>query len=235
MLDRDELAWLDAQLTGDVEHLFVGTSLPFLLPPGLHDLEAIDEVLPSRSGGGLVARLAERVRQTVDLEHWAAFNDGFDEVFESVMDVARGSRGRPPATITFLSGDVHNSYVAEVTDAAARHGARSRIVQAVCSPIRNPMPRGLRVMMSAFARGLVRPMRAIASRSKRVPEPAYPWRVTDGPWFDNVLAEVQVEGRDLSFVWRSGVVEDDEARPTVRTVARVRVEGTGERSPAVTT
>jgi hypothetical protein len=225
MLDPDELAWLDEQLTGDVDHLFVGTSLPFLLPPGLHDLEAIDEVLASRSGGGLVPRLAERVRQVVDLEHWAAFNEGFAEVFESVMDVARGNRGRAPATITFLSGDVHNSYVAEVLD-GARHGARSRIVQAVCSPIRNPMPRGLRVMMSAFARSLVRPMRAIASRSKRVPEPAYPWRVTAGPWFDNCLAEVQIEGSDLSFVWRGGEIRGgDDLHPVLTTVGRVQVAG----------
>ena len=46
MLDPDELAWLDAQLTGEVDHLLIGTSLPFLLPPGLHDLEAIDEAAP---------------------------------------------------------------------------------------------------------------------------------------------------------------------------------------------
>lgn len=235
MLDSDELAWLDEQLTGDVDHLFVGTSLPFLLPPGLHDLEAIDEVLASRSGGGLVSRLAERVRQKVDLEHWAAFNDGFDEVFEMVMDVARGNRGRPPATVVFLSGDVHNSYVAEVTD-GSRHGASSRIIQAVCSPIRNPMPMGMRIMMSAFARSLVRPMRAIAGRSRRVPDPAYPWRVTEGPWFDNCLAQVQVEGRDLMFVWRAGeVVDGDHLHPTVTTVATARVAGVPVPSPAVPT
>jgi hypothetical protein len=235
MLDPDELAWLDEQLTGDVDHLFVGTSLPFLLPPGLHDLEAIDEVLASRSGGGLVSRLAERVRQKVDLEHWAAFNDGFDEVFEMVMDVARGNRGRAPATVVFLSGDVHNSYVAEVTD-GSRQGASSRIIQAVCSPIRNPMPMGLRIMMSAFARSLVRPMRAIAGRSRRVPDPVYPWRVTEGPWFDNCLAQVQVEGRDLSFVWRAGeVVDGDDLHPTVTTVARARVAGAPAPSPAVPT
>ena len=224
MLDPEELRWLDDQLTGDVDHLFVGTSLPFLLPPGLHDFEAIDEVLASRNGHGPVARLAERLRQVVDLEHWAAFNAGFDDVFERVMEVARGHRGRAPATITFLSGDVHNSYVAEVTD-RERHGARSRILQVVCSPIRNPMPRGMRVMMSAFVRGFGRPMGAIASRSRRVPDPAYPWQVTDGPWFDNCLAEVGVEDRDLRLVWRAGEVEGDDVRPRLREVARLRVEG----------
>ena len=226
MLDPDEMSWLSEQLTGDVEHLLVGTSLPFLLPPGLHDLEAIDEVLATGAHGRLVAQGAEKVRRTVDLEHWAAFNGGFAEVFELVMEVARGGRGEAPASVVFLSGDVHNSYVAEVLEARTRYGARSRVLQAVCSPIRNPMPRGLRVMMSLFARGLVRPMRAVAGSSKRVPDPAYPWRVTDGPWFDNCLAELTVQGRDLAIVWRGGEVRDgDDAHPVLTTVASVRLPG----------
>jgi hypothetical protein len=226
MLDPDEMAWLDEQLTGDVEHLFIGTSLPFLLPPGLHDFEAIDEVLAEGAHGRLVGTVAERGRRSIDLEHWAAFNEGFAEVFDIVMDVARGNRGRAPSTIAFLSGDVHNSYVAEVTDAAARHGAQSRIVQAVCSPIRNPMPRAVRVMMSAFARSLVRPMRFIAERSKHVPDPAYPWLVTDGPWFDNCLAEATVQGSDLAIVWRGGEVRGgDDLHPVLTTVGAVRVPG----------
>ena len=140
------------------------------------------------------------------------------------MQVARGERGRAPASIVFLSGDVHNSYVAEVVDARSRHGARSRVVQAVCSPVRNPMPRGVRVMMSLFARGLVRPMRFLAGHSRHVPDPVYPWQVTDGPWFDNCLAELTVQGRDLAIVWRGGEVRDgDDAHPVLTTVASVRL------------
>ena len=114
MLDDDELAWLGEQLTGDLDHLFIGTSLPFLLPPGLHDAEAISEALAGPGRSRPVRRATEVVRQAVDLEHWGAFSSGFVEVFELVMSVARGERGRPPATITFLSGDVHHSYVADV-------------------------------------------------------------------------------------------------------------------------
>jgi phosphodiesterase/alkaline phosphatase D-like protein len=228
MLDRDEMHWLDEQLTGDVDHLLIGTSLPFLLPPGLHDLEVIDEVLAMGTHGRVIAKGAEKARQSIDLEHWAAFNDGFVEVFDSVMEVARGQRGAAPATVVFLSGDVHHSYVAEVLDARSRHGASSRVVQAVCSPIRNPMPRGIRVMMSAFARSLVRPMRFLVERSRHVPDPAYPWRVTDGPWFDNCLAELTVQGRDLSLVWRGGEVRDgDDAHPALTTIGSVRLPASG--------
>ena len=203
MLDATEMRWLDDTLRGGHRHVFVGTSLPFLLPPGLHDLEAIDESLAQGAWGPRVAGPAERVRRAIDLEHWAAFADGFDEVSDMVMDLARGRRGDPPGTITFLSGDVHNSYLAEVTD-PGRHGARSRVVQAVCSPIRNPMPRGVRVMMSLFARSLVRPMRFLAGHSRRVPDPRYPWTVTEGPWFDNNLAVCRVEEEALDLAWFTG-------------------------------
>ena len=223
MLDEDEMAWLDEQLRGDVRHLFIGTSLPFLLPPGLHDFEAMDEQVAQHAYGRTLGRAGERLRRLIDLEHWAAFNEGFEQVFEMVMSVARGERGRAPEMITFLSGDVHNSYLAEVVD-AQQYGARSRIVQAVCSPMRNPMPGAIRAFMSLFARGLVRPMRAIAGRSSKVPDPRYPWKVTRGPWFDNNLAVVEVHGDALLFRWWTGEVEgDDHEHPTTRVVAEVVV------------
>lgn len=219
MLDDDELAWLDEQMTGDVDHLFIGTSLPFLLPPGLHDTEAISESLAGPQRPRLVRRGAEVVRQMVDLEHWGAFQSGFVEVFDLVMSLARGERGTAPETIVFLSGDVHHSYVAEVTDPES-HGARSRIVQAVCSPIRNPMPRTVRVLMSQMAKGLVRPMRWLATRTRGVEDPRYPWEVTAGPWFDNNLAVAEVEDDALRLRWVTG---DDSAGgdPVLRTVASV--------------
>ena len=223
MLDDDELAWLDEQMTGDLDHLFVGTSLPFLLPPGLHDAEAISESFARPDRSQPVHRATEALRQLVDLEHWGAFQSGFTEVFDLVMSVARGERGTAPGTITFLSGDVHHSYVAEVTDPAS-HGARSRIVQAVCSPIRNPMPRALRVLMSQMAKGLVRPMRWLAARTDGVPELRYPWELTEGPWFDNNLAMAQVQDGRLTMRWVTGdVVDGDDAHPRLRVVSTVEI------------
>ena len=220
MLDADEMHWVDEVLQGGVRHLFVGTSLPFLLPPGLHDFEAMDEVVAQGGYGRTLAHAGEKLRRSIDLEHWAAFNEGFDELFELVMQVARGERGPAPQTVTFLSGDVHNSYLAEVSD-PLRLGAQSRIVQAVCSPIRNPMPRGVRVFMSLFAKSLVRPMRFLAQRSAKVPDPAYPWTVTEGPWFDNNIAFVTVRPQGLELTWATGVVEDDPSHPRLEQVSSV--------------
>ncbi|NNG36115.1 alkaline phosphatase D family protein [Nakamurella aerolata] len=242
MLSPGELDWLGDQLTLDREqqpglrHMLIGTSLPFLLPPGMHDLEAIDETVASGGYGKVLAALGEKLRRSLDMEHWAAFNSGFDEVADMVMALARGERGPVPDTVTFLSGDVHNSYVAQVID-AAQYGAKAPIVQAVCSPIRNPMPRVVRVLMSQFARGLVRPMRFIAGHAKKVPDPQYPWAVTSGPWFDNCLAELSVHGPDLRMVWRGGVVRgDDPADPSlVQVGAAVVAGGASGAGPAETT
>ncbi|NYF97860.1 alkaline phosphatase D family protein [Janibacter cremeus] len=234
MLDVDELAWLDEQLVGGVQHLFIGTSVPYLLPPGLHDAESIGESLAGPGRGALVRKGAEAVRRTVDLEHWAAFQSGFQEVFDLVLSVAKGERGPAPSTITFLSGDVHHSYVAEVDTSAA--DVRSRIVQAVCSPIRNPMPLGIRMLMSQMAKSLVRPMRWWAHRTAGVDDPPLTWQLTAGPWFDNNLAvaEVDDDGRGLALSWFTGdLVEGGD--PVVRTVSSVRVDGltapTGSRDP----
>ena len=223
MLDDEEMAWLDERLRGDTTHLLIGTSLPFLLPPGLHDLEAWNEVVAQHGYGPRLGAVAERMRQAIDLEHWAAFNDAFERVFEMVMEVARGERGSAPATVTFLSGDVHNSYLAEVSS-VGRYGATSRVVQAVCSPIRNPMPIPVRVVMSLFAKGLAGPMRFVAGRSRRVPDPRYPWDVTHGPWFDNNLAVCEIDGPRLHLRWFTGRVDDaDPDRPRTAVVAEVRI------------
>ncbi len=62
-LDDAEMAWLDEQMRGDVDHLLIGTSLPFLLSPGLHYVEALDEALAGglgRAGAGSARSSAAR-------------------------------------------------------------------------------------------------------------------------------------------------------------------------------
>lgn len=225
MLDETEVAWLEEHLRGDVDHLLLGTSLPFLLPPGIHDLEAWNEAMCSGAWGSRVARWGEKLRQAVDLEHWAAFGHGFDQVIEATMQVARGQRGRAPATVVFLSGDVHNSYVTRLDD-EHDHGARSQIVQAVCSPIRNPLPRHVRVLQGGLARGLATPMRALVRWSRKVPEASYPWSITDGPWFDNNLALLRVHQERVELSWRHGVIDEDPWHPRLEEVAVVQIDGT---------
>ncbi len=57
MLDPEEMAWLDEQMRGGFRHLLVGTSLPFLLSPGLHHLEAWNEALVHGAWGDRSAQV----------------------------------------------------------------------------------------------------------------------------------------------------------------------------------
>jgi hypothetical protein len=204
-----------------VDHLFVGTSLPFLIAPGIHDLEAINEAMSEGAWGRRVGRVGERMRRALDLEHWAAFQEGFADVLGRVLEVARGERGKRPGTITFLSGDVHNSYVTQVAAGDVGAGA-SHVVQVVCSPIRNPLPRGVRVGQALLGKGLARPLNLLVRRSSKVPTAPVRWTVTHGPWFDNTLATVEVRGRGLVVRWDTGRVRDDRFdEPELHQIARI--------------
>jgi hypothetical protein len=228
ILDRAEMDWLDGRLQGGFDHLLVGTSLPFLMAPGLHHAESFSEALCNGVWGKTAARLGERLRQAIDLEHWGAFQQGFQQVADMVIDVAGGGRGPAPQTVTFLSGDVHHSYVStarpdpEVTD----RRTTSRIVQAVCSPIRNPLPAPMqRVTTWGTRPRLGNAVRRLA-RWAKVPAPPLAWSIARGPWYDNNLAvlEVQPEG-GLELRWYAGDVEGRPTeQPLLRTVAEVVID-----------
>jgi hypothetical protein len=224
MLDDEELAWLDRQMRGGAEHLLVGTSLPFLLPTGLQHLEAFSEALAAGAWGRLGRRAGERMRQGADLEHWGAFQDSFQQVARMAVEVARGDRGAAPRTVTFLSGDVHHSYVSQVTDLAAS----GTIVQAVCSPIRNPLPRPIRFATAALSYGVAGPLGALAARSAKVQDAPFRWDRVKGPWFDNNLATLEVKPEGLEMWWAKGTVHGDEHdRPRLERVATVLVDNDG--------
>ncbi|WP_439939571.1 alkaline phosphatase D family protein [Nocardia sp. N13] len=232
MLDRDEAAWLDEQLRGDVDHLLVGTSLPFLLARGLHHLEAFSEALAQGAWGDRGARMGEKLRQTVDLEHWGAFQNSFQQLAHQTIDVAAGRRGRAPSTVTFLSGDVHHSYVSEAWPVEPGRHVESTILQAVCSPIRNPLSRNMRFATAVLSYGIAGPVGRLASRSTRVPDPPLDWHYAEGPWFDNNLACLQLDGPSLRMWWVTGEVHDgDHERPRLAKVASYALDADGNPPP----
>lgn len=223
LLDEVELSWLDGQLRGDVKHLLIGTSLPFLLPAGMHYLEAWNEAVASGAWGRRAADLGEKLRQTVDLEHWGAFQKTFQAVAVMVEEVADGKRGTPPDTVTFLSGDVHHSYLAEVQ---REHWAgSSRIIQAVCSPIRNPLKRRMRFATAALSYAVAGPIGKVMSRSAKVPRAPFSWTYLAGPWFDNSIAVLEERPDGLAVRWYVGRVgrglfrRADHLHPRLTTIA----------------
>ena len=134
MLDKAEWSGWTPSCTGDVDHLLIGTSLPFLLAPGMHHLEAWTRRSPVGSGAGWRRASAESLRQGLDLEHWAAFDRSFRRLDRAAH--RRGLRplaGRAPSSVGLLSGDVHHAYVAEV-DAPGPRTWQSVVAHLTCSP-----------------------------------------------------------------------------------------------------
>jgi hypothetical protein len=114
MLGETEFAWVEEQVrdrsSGPVDHLVLGTSLPWLLPHAIGDLQSINQLAAARRGWR--GRLGERIRQVGDLEHWQAFRSSFDRLTAVITEAATGPDA--PASIDVLSGDVHHSYAAQV-------------------------------------------------------------------------------------------------------------------------
>jgi phosphodiesterase/alkaline phosphatase D-like protein len=198
MVDETEWAWLREQASGDVDHLVIGTSLPFMMPKGIHDLEGWNEAVCDGVWGRRAARVGEWIRQAVDLEHWAAFRTSFFDMAELVQEVA--TRENPPATVLFLSGDVHYSYLARARVPGAGAGA-SAVFQAVCSPIRNPLTRMLRYANVVAQFGVARLIGHVLASAARVPRSSLQWSIDEGPWFDNVLATLELDGRSATVRW----------------------------------
>jgi len=209
MLDEAEWRWLEETATGGFDHLLLATSVPWLLMPAMHDLEGWNEAVCNGAWGGLAKRVGEKVRQAVDLEHWAAFRESFARLGELQRAVGAGERGTPPATILTLSGDVHHAYLSEV---AFRQGSgvRSAVYQAVCSPFRNPLDDRERAVIRSTLSGPMKLLGRTMARAAGVVDADVRWRqVGDGPWFDNQFATLLIEGRSL-LMRLDKVMGDDE-------------------------
>jgi hypothetical protein len=186
----------------------VATSLPWLLGRGMHYAEAWSEAVAGGAWGSAFARVGERVRQNVDLEHWAAFGESFARLGELLRSVAAGERGAAPASVVVLSGDVHHAYLCEV--AFRRNGGvRSNVFQAVCSPYRNPLAKRERMIIRI---GMSRPFELVTrtlAAAAGVEEPDVRWRmVGDGPWFENQLATLRIDGRAIELRLEKAVPVD---------------------------
>jgi hypothetical protein len=202
MLSKAEQDWILARLDGDYDHLLIGTSLPWLMAPALHAVEAWNERMCEHPSAWR-RRLGERLRRAADLEHWPAFHASFGWLAGLVADLgqpashraAGGDPGRrePPATVCVLSGDVHHSYLCE---AAYPDAVRSRVYQVTCSPMFNRVPRSMRVAFRlSWSRAAERATRVVLGRLARVPEPPLSWRRLAGPVHGNALGSLLLDGR----------------------------------------
>ncbi|MET7813962.1 alkaline phosphatase D family protein [Streptomyces sp. NPDC005395] len=194
MLDPGEAAWLREQIMdgrGAYDHLLIGTSLPWLLPHLVHDVEAWNSAICGGERGARWARLGERIRRGADLEHWSAFPSSFTALGDLIAEAGTGPGA--PATVSVLSGDVHHAYVAEPSWPGRAPDAR--VAQLTCSPVHNSVPLSIRL---GFRFGWSAPARALGrriARHGRCAPPTVSWRRTGGPWFGNQIMTLTLRGR----------------------------------------
>ncbi|WP_306203843.1 alkaline phosphatase D family protein [Actinoplanes sp. RD1] len=225
MLPAAEWGWFLDQAHGDYDHLVIGSSLPWLMPPAIHHVEAWNE-FQADSRGPRRARYAEKLRRAFDLEHWAAFTRSFEALTELFRRLGEGTaEGRvgaggayaAPATINVLSGDVHHSYVAR---ADLGPTVRTPVHQLTCSPIHNQVPAFMRPLMRfSWSRAAAKGTRGLA-RSTGVPAPSLRWRRLAGPYFGNAISTLRTEG-PRADVRVEGTAKDGH----LFTVADLRLDG----------
>ncbi len=219
IVDEKEWEWVVEHATGDFDHLLIATTVPFLLSSGFHHLQAWSERVCDGAWGRAPARAMEKLRRAVDFDHWASFDDSFQLLRRLLEEVGAGQRGKAPASIVVLSGDVHHAYLAEM---AFRRGAgiESAAYQAVCSPYRNPLDRHERLAIEAgFTRAFAATTRALAGAAG-ARDPGLRWRLAEGPYFDNQVASLRLEGRRATMRLDKTVPGEEEERRLERVFER---------------
>lgn len=222
MIGPDEFDWITDQVSGDYRHLLIGTSLPWLLAPALHDIEAWNEMLCAGRRGRLIARMSEKLRRAADLEHWAAFGASFEKLSALIGAVGRGEYtddAPAPSTVCVLSGDVHHVYIAA---ASMPGGSRSAVYQLTCSPLHNRVPPAMRLAFRAgWSSVAERSVRMLIGAIARVPRPTVRWHRMVGPLFGNAVMSLTLDGPRAHIRLDQAGPRGD--RPGLREIVRLRL------------
>jgi PhoD-like phosphatase len=208
MVDDEEWAWIAEHSRGAFDHLIIASTLPVFMTPGIDGFEAWNEAVCSGAWGRPAARAGERIRRALDLEHWPAFQRSFRTMVELLAELATGPDA--PGTISFIGGDVHTAYVAEV---AIGGGQSSRIFQIVCSPFRNPLHAREQRVVRLFSTRLAGVLCRALARSAGVRRPDVSWRLVSPVTFDNSVAALELDERRALLTIRRSAPEADDGWP----------------------
>jgi phosphodiesterase/alkaline phosphatase D-like protein len=192
MLGDGEFEWIEQHADGDYDHLLIGSSLPWLMPHAINHLQSMNEVACRRPGWR--GRLAEKLRQAGDLEHWPSFRASYDRLSRLILRIAKSDA----ATVCVLSGDVHHVYAAR---ASFPEPVNAAVFQLTCSPVHNKVEQAMRpLFVMAWWRPLAAVLRLLMFRSPRIEPLPVEWRKVSGPYFGNAVATLRTDGRKAEMV-----------------------------------
>jgi len=209
MVDDDEWAFVVEQCSvDDARHVVIGTSLPVFVAGGIHDLQAWNERVCDGAWGRLGRRRGEKLRRSLDLDHWPAFVRSFDKMVELVATLGKASNPKRPASISVLSGDIHFSYHSQI-EFPAEMDVATPVHQLVNSPMRNALRSHERATMRFALSRVGRVVGRLLRWSVGNKRPTVRWQLDNGPVFDNCIGELTFDGERATVCIERAVVGDD--------------------------
>jgi hypothetical protein len=143
---------------------------------------------------GWRGRLAEKLRQLADLEHWPSFRASSDRLTRLILRIAQTET----ASVSVLSGDVHHVYAAKAKFPVP---VKASVYQLVCSPVHNRVVLPMRPLFRiAWWRPLAAVIRWWMFRSPHIEPMPVEWEKVTGPYFGNAVATLRIHGRAAEMV-----------------------------------
>lgn len=196
----EEWNWITSNVDGDYDHLLFASSLPILLPYGMHHIEAWSEAVRDGAWGRRLRGLGEKVRITANLDHWACFQDSYRRFEDLVVDVVTGKRGKAPDSMVMFGGDVHHCWVSEVEvpdEALNTPSLGTKVWQVVCSGLRKEPSAPERVVLRLGHTRLAENVGRALVKTTKVGMPRLRWRPVTMPHFRNQIGTLEIAGGEM--------------------------------------
>ncbi|MGK2881237.1 MAG: DUF7800 domain-containing protein [Mycobacterium sp.] len=194
MMTDEEWDWISARVDGEYEHLLFASSVPFLLPDGMHRIEGWSDAVSAGAWGKRLRGLGEKARIAANLDHWACFQDSFEKFEDLVIDIAAGRVGPKPKTLLLFGGDVHHCWVDEVQ---TPQPSTTKIWQLVCSGLRKEVQANERVVLRLGHTRFAAAVGHALARSAAVSVPRLRWRPATPPHFRNQVGTLEIAGGEV--------------------------------------
>ena len=216
IVSEDEWEWVKDRADGGRPHLLMASSLPFLLPYGMHDAEAWSEAIGDGAWGKKFKPFGEKVRIAANLDHWACFQRSYREFEELVIDVASGRCGEPPETLVMFGGDVHHCFVSKVNLPSDVGTVHSKVWHAVCSGLRKELELKERLVLGFGHTWIAAKIGRMLAASASVRPPRLSWEMTTRPRFRNQIGTLEIAGGEVGI--RIEQAAGNWTNPQLRTV-----------------